>query len=178
MPQATVCDCLIQCPPVTLQCNCGIWNATVNCTWLSDSVPTCDTTLGSKAVGDDVAKKNLLREEGREGAGGCSLLSRAFRLASITSRALPAMLYALQDHLPMLFSFVSLGIKVSHLDFTRREKSSKTLTDQKRLSHAFQAHIESSNISMTVVLLHIFSMVAVATSLGLNNQKHTHIRCC
>ena len=39
----------------------------------------------------------MVREEDREGVTGVSLLSSAFRLVSMTSRALPAMLYALYN---------------------------------------------------------------------------------
>lgn len=63
-------------------------------------MPTCDKTLGSNAVGDGLEEKRVVREEDREGVIGVSLLSSAFRLVSITSRALPAILYALKiDHI-------------------------------------------------------------------------------
>ena len=61
-------------------------------------MPTCDETLGSNAVGAGVEEKKVVREEDREGVTGVSLLSSAFRFVSITSRALPAMLYALCNH--------------------------------------------------------------------------------
>lgn len=60
-------------------------------------MPTCDETLGSNAAGDGVEEKNVVREEDREGVIGVSLLSSAFRLVSMTSRALPAILYALKN---------------------------------------------------------------------------------
>ena len=60
---------------------------------------TCDATLGSSAVGEGEVEKKEVREENKLGLVGFSLFSSALRLVWITSRALPAMLYALHGNI-------------------------------------------------------------------------------
>lgn len=56
---------------------------------------TCDATLGSSAGGEGEEEKKEVKEKDKLGLVGVSLFSSALRLVWITSRALPAMLYAL-----------------------------------------------------------------------------------